>query len=148
MERCTPHVVRLEDLSPDGWDDPVKGRIGWRTLFSADATPTAALTAGVAKLQPGGWLGLHRHEPAEIYYVLEGRGVVTLDGAEIEVGAGSAVFIPGDTEQHPQFRRCATTVALCVPRRFLRGCRIPVLMRTGESVNSAGGLNQTSGAHA
>ncbi len=98
MERCTPHVVRLEELSPDGWDDPVKGRIGWRTLFSADATPTAALTAGVAELLPGGWLGLHRHAPAEIYYVLEGQGVVTLDGAEIEVGPGSAVFIPRDTE--------------------------------------------------
>ena len=91
-----PLVVDLQDLSREGWDDPVKGRIGWRTLFSGDTTPTEALTAGVAEVEPGGWLGLHRHTPAEIYFVLEGQGVVTLDGVEREVHAGSAVFIPGD----------------------------------------------------
>lgn len=93
-----PVVVHEGELSQDGWDDPVKGRIRWRTLFSGDRTPTAALTTGVAELAPGGWLGLHRHAPAEIYYVLEGRGIVTLDGVEHEVSAGSAVFIPGNVE--------------------------------------------------
>ena len=93
-----PLVIRTEERQLDGWDDPVKGRISWRTLFSSDNTPTEALTAGVAELQPGGWLGLHRHTPPEIYYVLEGSGIVSLDGAEHEVTAGAAVFIPGDCE--------------------------------------------------
>jgi quercetin dioxygenase-like cupin family protein len=91
-------VIRVEDQRRDGWDDPVKGRVGWRTLFSGDRTPTDGLTAGVAELEAGGWLGLHRHTPAEIYYILEGSGVVTLEGREQEVGAGAAVFIPGDAE--------------------------------------------------
>ena len=69
-------IIRTEEQTPDGWDDPVKGRVGWRTLFSTDQTPTEALTAGVAELQAGGWLGLHRHTPPEIYYVLEGSGIV------------------------------------------------------------------------
>lgn len=98
MKPSRPLIVREQDLSRDGWDDPVKGRVGWRTLFSGDQTPTDALTAGVAELEPGGWLGLHRHIPAEIYYVLEGSGMVTLDGVEHAVRAGSAVFIPGDCE--------------------------------------------------
>ena len=91
-------VIRTEEQDRDGWEDPVKGRIGWRTLFSGDRTQTEALTAGVAELQPGGWLGLHRHTPPEIYYVLEGTGIVTLDGVEHKVAAGAAVFIPGDCE--------------------------------------------------
>ena len=91
-------VIRAGAAPEDGWDDPVKGRIAWRTLFSGDRTPTEALTLGLAELAPGGWLGLHRHAPAEIYYVLEGRGIVTLDGVEHEVSAGSAVFIPGNVE--------------------------------------------------
>ena len=93
-----PLVIRTEERQLDGWDDSVKGLISWRTLFSGDQTPTNALTAGVAELQPGGWLGLHRHTPPEIYYVLEGRGIVSLDGTEHKVAAGAAVFIPGDCE--------------------------------------------------
>ena len=75
-------VVDLETVDRDGWDDPVKGRIGWRTLFGGTGAGTEALTAGVADVEPGGWLGLHRHTPPEIYFVLEGQGIVTLDGAE------------------------------------------------------------------
>ena len=93
-----PLVIRTEERQLDGWDDPVKGLISWRTLFSGDQTPTNALTAGVAELEPGGCLGLHRHTPPEIYYVLEGSGIVTLDGAEHKVTTGAAVFIPGDCE--------------------------------------------------
>ena len=98
MQNLKPLVTRDQDCRRDAWDDPVKGRIGWRTLFSADATQTNSLTAGVAEVEPGGWLGLHRHSPAEIYYVIEGRGIVTVDGVEHEVSPGSAVFIPADAE--------------------------------------------------
>ncbi len=98
MAAVRPVVVRLENSPADGWDDPGKGRVGWRTLFSGDVSPTEALTAGVAELEPGGWLGLHRHSPAEIYFVLEGSGTVSLDGVEHEVEGGAAVFIPGDAE--------------------------------------------------
>ena len=43
-------------------------------------------------------MGHHRHEPAEIYYVLTGEGVVTIDGEDHAVSAGSAVHIPGNSE--------------------------------------------------
>lgn len=93
------------DVARDSWDDPAKGVLGFRTLFSAGTTATRALTAGIADLSAGGWLGLHRHclglhrhAPAEIYYVVEGRGTVTLDGAGYPVSAGTAVYIPGGTE--------------------------------------------------
>ena len=98
MSTAKPLVVRTEEQVLEGWDDPVKGRVSWRTLFSGGTTATEALTAGVAELQPGDRLGLHRHTPPEIYYVLEGSGIVTLDGVEHEIAAGAAVFIPGDCE--------------------------------------------------
>jgi mannose-6-phosphate isomerase-like protein (cupin superfamily) len=41
---------------------------------------------------------LHRHAPPETYYVFAGAGIVSLDGREIPVKAGSAVFIPGMAE--------------------------------------------------
>ena len=93
--RVEPIVIDEADAPADGWDDPVKGRVRWRTLFSGDGTPTDGITCGVADLEPGGWLGLHRHAPPEIYFVFAGSGVVTLNGREVGVKAGSAVFIPG-----------------------------------------------------
>jgi mannose-6-phosphate isomerase-like protein (cupin superfamily) len=56
------------------------------------------VTCGVAEFHPGEWLGLHRHAPVEIYYVFAGSGLMSLDGREIPVKAGSAVFIPGMAE--------------------------------------------------
>ena len=97
-DQIEPVALDEKDLAQDGWDDPVRGRLRWRTLFSKGTTPSEGITCGVTELQPGDWLGLHRHAPAEIYYVFAGSGVVSLDGREIPVKAGSAVFIPGMAE--------------------------------------------------
>ena len=96
--RSQPLVLDEANAPLDGWDDPVRGRIRWRTLFSRGGTPTDGITCGVAELSPGDWLGLHRHAPPDVYYVLAGTGVVTLNGVETPVKAGSAVFIPGIAE--------------------------------------------------
>ena len=93
-----PLVLNEASVALDGWDDPVRGRIRWRTLFSKGGTPTDGITCGVAELGPGDWLGLHRHAPPEVYYVFAGEGVVALDGRETPVKAGSAVFIPAMAE--------------------------------------------------
>jgi len=93
-----PFVFDELNAPRDGWNDPVKGRVHWRTLFSRGGTPTDGITCGVADLGPGDWLGLHRHAPPEIYYVFAGAGVVTLNGKEVEVKVGTAVFIPGMAE--------------------------------------------------
>jgi mannose-6-phosphate isomerase-like protein (cupin superfamily) len=93
-----PLALAEADAPQDGWDDPVRGRLRWRTLFSQGLTQTAGMTCGVAEFRPGDWLGLHRHAPTEVYYVFAGAGILTLDGREIPVKAGSAVFIPGMAE--------------------------------------------------
>jgi mannose-6-phosphate isomerase-like protein (cupin superfamily) len=97
-EGVAPFVREEADAPRDGWDDPVRGRVHWRTLFSQGLTPSAGITCGVTELGPGDWLGLHRHAPPEIYYVFAGAGVVSLDGREVAVRAGSAVFIPSMVE--------------------------------------------------
>jgi quercetin dioxygenase-like cupin family protein len=88
-------VVRPEQAPTEGWDDD-RGRLSWATLFSADRTPTEALTLGLATVPPGGFLAPHRHDPAEIYVVVAGRGILTLGRDEREVETGTAVFVPGD----------------------------------------------------
>jgi mannose-6-phosphate isomerase-like protein (cupin superfamily) len=89
-----PVVVEELSIGIESGEDP---GVTWRTLTSADRTPTRALTTGVCEIAPGGELLLHRHAPLELYYFLEGTGVVTLDTVDHAVRAGSTVYIPGNT---------------------------------------------------
>jgi quercetin dioxygenase-like cupin family protein len=97
MSRPDGFVVHEGDLEFEGWSDPSRGPVRWRTLISGDRTPTASLTLGVAELQPNteGDPRPHSHSQPEAYYVLSGTGVVTISGIDHPVGPGSAVFISG-----------------------------------------------------
>lgn len=92
--------VQEGDCAIERWTDATRGNVQWRTLLSADRTPTDSLTLGVAELAPGerDALSCHRHAQAEVYYVLSGEGVVTIDDRQHSISPGSAVFIPGNAK--------------------------------------------------
>ena len=49
-------------------------------------------------LKPGSGIGYHEQKEDEIYYVLSGRGVMTIDGKSFEVTPGTAVLTrPGSS---------------------------------------------------
>ena len=91
-------LLNEADVETEAWDDPVRGQIRFRTVFSGGLTPTHSLTMGLAELPVRGWLGRHRHGPVEVYYVEAGEGRVFLDGNEHDVSAGASVFIPSNAE--------------------------------------------------
>lgn len=95
-----PVVVQAGDLEWETWADEEaiaeRGLVYWKTLVSADVTRSEALTMGIAKMPPGEALRKHRHRQAEIYFILEGTGLVTIGSESRPVKAGSTAFIPGD----------------------------------------------------
>lgn len=94
----SPIVRRLQDLAWQGWpEDQVaeRGQIMWKTLLD-DAPQGANMVMGVARLRQGESLEPHRHAEPETYFVLSGRGIVTVEGIEHAVEAGTMVFIPGN----------------------------------------------------
>lgn len=95
-----PFVTNAGGRERDGWDDPAaRGSVAWVTLLSGDTTPTDTFSAGVAEFAPnGGDLKPHRHTHPEIYHILQGTGVVTIDGTPHRLNAGDTVFIPGNAE--------------------------------------------------
>ncbi len=95
MDHPPAMVLQEHDVDTESWDDDTRGRLTFRTLFGGPDSRTGEFTAGVADLDPGGWLGVHSHAQAEIYYVLRGELLLRLDGAEHRLRAGSAVFVPG-----------------------------------------------------
>ena len=94
MPRMTPSSVVVDESRVEIEHSRREG-VSWRMLTSADRTPTAALTSGVAEIEPGGMLALHHHPPPEVYYILEGSGVITLGEETRDVGPRVAIFIPG-----------------------------------------------------
>lgn len=89
----------LATTAPESFPDQSCGIVTWHTLFSQPTTPTSDLSAGVATCPPKtGHLCAHRHTQAEIYYIVEGDGEVTIDGVKSPVTKGSVVFIPSDAE--------------------------------------------------
>lgn len=61
-------------------------------------TPNLAMVFRKRALKPGSGIGYHEQKEDEIYYVLSGRGLMTIDGKEFEVGPGTAVLTrPGSS---------------------------------------------------
>ncbi|MEI7593042.1 MAG: cupin domain-containing protein [Actinomycetes bacterium] len=93
-ETATPSTVLHEnDCEFEHWH----GIVSWRTLVSGDRTRTDSLTVGTADIKAGSSVtgALHRHDPPEVYYILDGQGTVFIDDEEHLVSAGSTVFVPG-----------------------------------------------------
>lgn len=111
--RSIATVANADHTPLEGGEDHAFGTVHWRTLFSADRTPTADFVLGVAEFGPEGTLRAHRHDPAEFYFGLSGHGVVTIAGIPHAISSGVALFIPADAEHE--------TVAGPEGLRFLYG---------------------------
>src|SRR5215210_1644008 len=61
-------------------------------------TPKLGLVFRKRAFKPGSGIGYHLQSEDEIYYVLSGRGRMTIDGKEFDISAGDAVLTrPGSS---------------------------------------------------
>jgi mannose-6-phosphate isomerase-like protein (cupin superfamily) len=61
-------------------------------------TPNLRLVFRKRALKPGSGIGYHEQKDDEIYYVISGRGEMTVDGTTFEVAPGTAVLTrPGSS---------------------------------------------------
>jgi quercetin dioxygenase-like cupin family protein len=87
-------TIHIEELSGEKFPSGRHTRvfIGSRSPLQADN-----FVSGFVIIEPGGTVPLHQHEQEEVYYVLKGRGEMTV-GAETQImQAVSVVYIPSNT---------------------------------------------------
>ena len=66
-------------------------------LLASPRTSSAEhLTTTLAVLQPGGEQRVHSHQPEQVYFILEGRGLMTVGSETQRVGPGDSIFIPSE----------------------------------------------------
>jgi len=82
------------DVDPQDADRDAKVR--WRTLVSADRTPSSGITMGVFEVPPGAEMAPHRHHAQEVYYVVDGEAEVFVNDRWRPVRRGDVVYFPGD----------------------------------------------------
>ena len=68
-----------------------------------DKTPGMKFVFRKRAFHPGSGVGLHEQREDEVYYALSGKGVMTVDGKDIEMTAGTAVLTrPGSSHSLKQ----------------------------------------------
>jgi mannose-6-phosphate isomerase-like protein (cupin superfamily) len=66
-----------------------------RSLLDLSNAPVAMQSLAEASLPPGSSTQRHYHRRSEeFYYLLEGRGMMEIDGEQTEVASGDAILIP------------------------------------------------------
>lgn len=92
-------ALNIASKATESFSDTSKGQLTWSTLLSSGLTPSDQLTAGIATCPVSvGFLGHHRHEQPELYFILQGEGLIKVGSIEQKVSKGGLVFVPGNAE--------------------------------------------------
>jgi mannose-6-phosphate isomerase-like protein (cupin superfamily) len=87
-----------------------------RPLIDRTTSPITQCSLAEETLPPGAAVTAHHHEVLEeIYYILEGSGMMTISEEQRAVGAGDAIYIP----RHHRHTLCNTGD---VPMRVVLVC--------------------------
>ncbi len=93
----TIHIKSLSDCEPFLAGD---GSLLREFLHPAKADVKLRYSLAHAVVKPGQTSRPHRLRVSEVYYILEGRGVIHLDDESAEVHPHQAIYIPPDTRQY------------------------------------------------
>jgi mannose-6-phosphate isomerase-like protein (cupin superfamily) len=98
------HAVAMQKPTPGGYvvetdrevakEEPGTHNGGGQTIGYSffRNVPNLELVFRKRALKPGSGIGLHEQKEDEIYYVLSGRGQMTLDGKTVDITPGTAVL--------------------------------------------------------
>jgi quercetin dioxygenase-like cupin family protein len=84
----------VEDYEPWMAVEPTKGWVHKLRYLLDPQRGAGAVVAGVGQFDPHTHYTIHRHEPAEIYYALEGAATIFAGPEAFSVQPGSTVYVP------------------------------------------------------
>lgn len=89
IEQCHGGTKSIRTLQLLGLDNALPEIPGHPADFDSDISFLHEVT-----MPPGAAIGLHNHIGSEeFYYLLEGKGLMTIDGESVEMGPGDVVLV-------------------------------------------------------
>ena len=67
-------------------------------LVSKMTANSENMSITLVEMEPGGIQHIHNHEPEQMYFIIEGFGIMTVDNEENKVTAGDCIFFPSNTK--------------------------------------------------
>ncbi len=83
-------------------------------LHPAKAELNIRYSLAHAIMKPGQTSTPHRLRTSEVYYILEGEGLMHIDDETASVGSGQAIYIPPGSRQHIQNSGQTELKFLCI----------------------------------
>ncbi len=99
LKSATGGEARMVKRSEEeiAWQEVGSGAKGVRVRWLVDESMGAENFAlRIFEVEPGGYTPAHSHPYEHEVYVLEGEGKLTLEGEEIPIKKGDAIFVPPD----------------------------------------------------
>jgi mannose-6-phosphate isomerase-like protein (cupin superfamily) len=109
------NVIHTDEVLLEGEGSEFHSICRWKTVLSGAGF---GLTVGMAFVFPpsedkpseeADKTKCHTHSHDELYYLIEGSGVTTIDGKDVPTAAGTAIFLPGGCSHG--FRNTGSSVA-------------------------------------
>ncbi|AAY80580.1 cupin domain-containing protein [Sulfolobus acidocaldarius] len=105
----TKVVIRRDQWKPGSAMEIKRGVKDWKVIYPETGFPVKSLVLGVVEVEPNNSTPLHKHNCEEVYYVLDGEGVVEINGVKYEIKANDSVYIKENTP-HRVFNTGKTTL--------------------------------------
>jgi mannose-6-phosphate isomerase-like protein (cupin superfamily) len=64
----------------------------WKVIYPETGVDARTLIMGIVEIKPTYHSPLHRHNCEEVYYVLQGKGVIESDGKRYKFERGDAIY--------------------------------------------------------
>ena len=81
--------------SKDGFSGGCEGLTSYM-LIGENNTGVKNISIQYSEVEVGKEQPLHKHEPEQCYFIIEGTGLMIIEAEECQVAQGDAIYIPGN----------------------------------------------------
>ena len=85
-------VVKKSEFIPGAPMETLSGVRDLKVLYPETGVETKTLIMGIVEIEPESHSPLHRHNCEEVYYVLQGNGIIESEGVKHKFETGDAIY--------------------------------------------------------